>query len=285
MPVVMVKSLDGSEEKERKVVTAKDQPSKKKMGQSPSKWDQLFKRTNLVNDASEDQIKEVPGSLGVTLFNVLGLVKSGHLFYRNKRDSYESNIYKVCIYKPRIVLCSFDGIRHLYDSTSVCKEPSFGMFTFNYDVLGGYTPIIFENKQVHDKRRHIFITLTKSLFCNEFFIQTTSSLVEAELREFVHFIGKDPASDFEDLMAAVVGNVVSKSLIGTQIDHALLKGWMENCLIKKFSKARPEAIVIYNGLKKTISESQVFKEFVKQVTEENGLVEEEIIHEIMFSLV
>ena len=283
MPVVLVKSLDVNDEKGDKPIT--DQSSKK-MGQQPSKWDQLFKRTNLVNDASEDQIKEVPGSLGVTLFNVLGLVKSGHIFYRNKRDSYDSNIYKVCIYKPRIVLCSFDGIRYLYDSTNVCKEPSFGMFTFNYDVLGGYTPIIFENKQVHDKRRQIFIALTKKLFCNEKFIENTSNLIEAELREFVHLIGKNPASDFEDLLSAVVGNVVSKSLIGTQIDHTLLKGWMENCLIKKFSKGRPEATIIYNELKKAISESQVFKEFAQQIIEENGeLVEEEVIHEIMYSLV
>ena len=279
MPVTLVKILEyDSEDK-------KEQQNRRKMGQTPSKWDQFFKRKNLVNDISEDKVKEVPGNLGLTLFNVLGLVKSGHHFYQNKRDSYNSDIYKVCIYKPRIVLCSHDGIRHLYESTDVCKEPSFGMFTFNHQVLGGYTPLIFENKQVHDKRRNVFICLTKKLFCNELFIENTSNCVEGELQESVRLIREDPSNDFEDLLAGAVSNVVSQSLIGTRLDHALLKRWMENCLIKKFKKAQPEAKIIYQQLKDAISASEIFKEFVEQATKEHELVEDEICHEIMFSLV
>jgi len=259
---------------------------KKIMGKSMSKWSEWFgRKKNIVNDVSENRVLEVPGSLGVTVFNVLGLVTSGHNFYRSKRDDNNSNIFKVCIYKPRIVLCSYEAIRHIYESPDVRKEPSFGMFVFNYKILGDHTPLIFENDETHHKRRAIFIELVKTLVCNEQFVENVDRDIEIELQELSKKIADDPSQDFEDLIAQAVCNVISQNIVGKRIDHELMKGWMENCLIKKFKKGRPEAAGIYEKLRDSIQASEKYRELTAKILGGSDVTGEEICNEIIFALV
>ena len=286
MPVTRVMPITRVEEEK----TEDEREKRRNMGQPLAKPDKLF-QNNSVEDYSattkpnQTPAMEVPGSLGLTLFNVIGLVMSGHHFYQKRRDNYNSNIYKVCIYKPRIVLSSYDGIRQLYESKLVSKEPSFGMFTFNDQVLGGHKPLIFENGQIHDKRRRIFLTLSRKLFCNNDFVENINKTIERELTDVVRMVSEDPSSDFEDLLAGAVNNVVATSLVGVRIDHGLIKRWMDNCLIKKFKKAQPEAITIYKELRSIMNASESFKTFVDEAIQENGVTGEDVCNEVMFSLV
>ena len=260
-----------------------------KMGTSMSKFIAIF-RKNVVTDTPDDnnqRPKAIPGSLGVTLFNVLGLVRAGHHFYRKRRDENGSNIFKVSIYEPRIVLCNYDAFRQIYGSPYVRKEASFGMFVFNYECLGGYTPLIFQNDAIHDKRRKIFIELMKTLFCNESFIENVYNDIEYEMRELARVFECDPNSDFEDALAAAVSNVVTKNIVGKRIDHRLMVAWMENCLIKKFQSARPEASVIYEKIKSEIETSEKILSFCKHVSDnvDDEITNADICNELAFALV
>ncbi|XP_066920263.1 uncharacterized protein [Clytia hemisphaerica] len=279
MPVTLVKSFEEPSDD----TVEKEDRDKKTMGKTLSKW--MFKNANSVADMSEDRVQQVPGSLGLTLFNVMGLVKSGHLFYRNRRDRNKSNVYKVSIYQPRIVLCSFDGIRQMYENTAVRKEPSFGMFVFNQEILGNHTPLIFENDEIHHQRRHIFIELSKKIFCNKNFINELSQSISSELDHVIDTMTSQPSSDFEDALSGAVGNVVTRCIVGKTIDNELLKKWMDNCLIKKFKKARAEGPLVYEKIRQSVKEGPIFREFAAGLVKKNGLLEEDICNEIIFALI
>lgn len=282
MPITFVKTIEEEEENGEEP----NAHEKKIMGKSMSKWSEWFgRKKNIVNDVSENRVSEVPGSLGLTVFNVLGLVTSGHHFYQSKRDENNSNIFKVCIYKPRIVLCSYEALRYIYENSNVRKEPSFGMFVFNHKVLGDHTPLIFENDEVHHKRRAIFVQLVKTLVCNEQFVENVDRDIETELQNVSKTMTEDPSRDFEDLIAQAVCNVISQNIVGERIDHELMKGWMENCLIKKFKKGRPEAAGIYEKLRDSIQASARYRELMAKILGGSDVTGEEICNEIIFALV
>ena len=172
----------------------------------------------------------------------------------------------------------------MYENPGVRKEPSFGMFVFNHEVLGNHTPLIFENDEKHHKRRHIFIELAKKIFCNTNFIDELSQSISSELDHVIETMTSQPSSDFEDALSSAVGNVVTKCIVGRTIDNELLKKWMDNCLIKKFKKAKAEAPLVYERIRQSVKESPIFRDFAEGLIKEKGLQEDEVCNEIIFSL-
>lgn len=246
----------------------------------------FYGEDNRVKD-SADTVQDVPGSPGCSVINLIKLLWTGHNFYRKRRDENKSKIFQVNISGVRVVLCSHELIQYIYTNPHLFKEPGFGGVLFNKKILDNHLPLIFENGELHNQRRKIFIELPKLLFCKESFLQDTFKLVETEMEMCNNNNNHQKANVLEDFETAIgncVYNILSMVLFGVRLDNDMTQVWFDNCLLRDSSGGKEEAVTAYRVLQDAIKQAPKFQLFMENVKSSGIQVSEsEVCNELLFS--
>lgn len=239
---------------------------------------------NAVHDESAETVQNVPGYAGCTFVNLIRLLIQGQNFYRSKRDSIPSDIYKVNIKEKRIVLCSHETINYLYKSPNVNKEPAFGFMLFNKPILDNQIPLIFENGERHNEQRKIFMELSKLIFCKDTFLKDTFEMVESEMLRLND--NAEVLEDFETTVGNATYNILSMVLFGVKMDNQMVAAWLDNCLVENPDNVKEEAVKAYQTLRDAIMESPKFKQLMENVKEADIQVSpSDVCNQMLFSFV
>ncbi|XP_031561847.1 9-divinyl ether synthase-like isoform X2 [Actinia tenebrosa] len=253
--------------------------------------DRKLSQRVLMNGLDEG-LSPIPGSHRHKLFQVVKLVKNGHLFFLQQSDLYNSNVFRCNFFGASyIAVIDFKGIKALFDTNKVEKEPGFGNFRFNKDLLDGYIPSMFTNGEQHIKQKEFLIKIARSMKMQTL-LPTILDIMPEHLIKWNFKEGKGTATqeEWEERILLLSSDIMSETLLGIRLDGEAFLNWRFEVLkkTKKDCKGQPKgkhriALGAFEHLQASIANSPNIDRIYKTAAK-YGLSEEEAVLEILWML-
>lgn len=234
--------------------------------------------------------KNIPREKRFSMWNIMKMNRRGHRFFLNKMLKHNSSVYKVKCEEERIMICDHVGLQVLYDPDKVDKMLGFGTMDYNPVILRNYVPAMFSNDDEHRHKKDVALQVVKHVTSTHS-VEDLNEIIAEQFRSLkpIENLNKKSAMtlDFEDVIQKAVASVITKILLGENIDDLkLLENWLEKTVEFRygFDWTDEDEISVADKLFQKIEATPTIKN-LKEIVKSDSLSDKEIVKEIIWMTV
>lgn len=120
-----------------------------------------------MTDPLLDTIQKIPGSYGLPVIGMLSdtldffFVSGWQRFFLRRRSRYQSDVFKVNLFRPTIVVLDQKGIEPLFASKQFRQDHGFSWAVPAPQLVGDVIPSIFEFGAAHDLPKQLYMAMLR----------------------------------------------------------------------------------------------------------------------------
>lgn len=235
---------------------------------------------------TSDDLREIPGSYGLPL---VGLASQSIAFFKNlvgfcteRRDRYQSTVFKASPGISSIVLLEQDSLETIFDTSLVDKPYGFGPLRPIPVRVGHIRPTICSNGEAHDRQKGFVLGFIARRV--ERLAPTLNTIADPYLERWAKEGKFDWGTEIDRLMA----DFVFQYAIGAKLDAQDVSEWAYASLgVGPLWLPRPgtrKAVAQLNRMLEGIRASPDYDELVAKGAEEGGMDADETAKQMLFTL-
>lgn len=211
--------------------------------------------------------RDIPGCIRVnsvsSYFCSFGIKLKGHNYIRKKIAQYNSTVFRMNYFGPRIVVCDHEAMQFLFNGQIIQKQCRFGTISINKNITNGLMPFEFTNGVLHEHSCAFMMDHFKTIGRN----CKTETLSKTIADEFLFMTSRVlETKDFEDVVGNCMSNIVTQTIIGARLDYFHIKNWYNHIVLslsKRNSSGSNDDIRSSEQLLKQIEQSPIGVKLIK----------------------
>lgn len=236
---------------------------------------------------AQENLKEIPGTYGLPF---IGFIQQGLLFKNNwrgflneRRDQYNSNVFRSNAGIKAITILDYQGIQALFDTDNIAKLFGFGPLKPLPVRIGNITPTVFTNGAIHARQKDFLLSLLR---------QRSQDLLSDFDRIATPYFQKweqlDNNFDWGQELNALLSDFLFEWLVGAKPDIKDVENWSLNVLPRDLIKLPWKSTPVVESLNRliTLIQSGVHFKTITSLAESSALEldQQDIAKQILFYL-